>query len=476
MMMYKTTNKQFLFMIIKKGLLSFLLLCMFSCNNDDDNGTSTTPPPGTEDSVSDIWFSEEKGYIFEFTEDNDIFYNVNSAGCVIQDDDFVIEDFFGFTLNQVSENELVASSDLSDIDVIFTRLSEQNPFCLSDQIAATEDPQINFDHFWNIFNDYYAFFEARNIDWAQYESLRDQVTTENLYDTIEELALLLEDGHVSIYDDELGIEIESGDVRLLERLNANLSGDLIIEDVQDYYDLGNEKLITIVTEYLGGNFGIDDRDNIIWGLIDNDTGYINVLTMQGYGTNFSDELSTLNDILDTIMDDLAASGVSKLILDLRFNEGGIDTVALDIASRFMDQERLSYFKKARLGDSYTENNAFSIGPKGNFQFTEDIVLLTSPVTVSAGELFTLCLKDQPYVTIVGENTAGAFSTILDHVLPNGAEVGLSNEIYSDAQGTVFEIVGIGPNDPENQVPFFATSDFEEGIDNGIDRALEVLEN
>lgn len=469
--MFNIKNKQLLFTMIKNGYLCFLIFFIFSCKNDDD----TTLPP-IEDSVSELWFSAEKGYIFEFTDDNSIFYNVNAAGCAIQDDDFVIEDFFGFTLNQVSENELIASSDLSDIDVVFTRLLEQNPFCLPDQIAMTDDSQVNFDHFWNIFNDYYAFFDARNIDWAQYESLRDQVTANNFYEIIEELALLLEDGHVSIYDDELGIEIESGDVRLLERLNANLNGDLIIQDIQDYYDLGNEKLITIITEYLGGNFEIDDRDNIIWGLIDDDTGYINVLTMQGYGTDFNDELSTLNSLLDTIMDDLAASGVSKLVLDLRFNEGGIDTVALNIASRFMDQERLSYFKKARLGDSFTENTPFSIGPKGNFQFTEDIVLLTSPITVSAGELFTLCLKDQPYVTIVGENTAGAFSTILNHVLPNGAEVGLSNEIYSDAQGSVFEIVGIGPNDPENQVPFFLTSDFEEGIDSGIERALEVLEN
>ena len=472
-MMFQTINKQLLLVTIKKGLLCFLLFFIFSCKNDDD----TAPPmPPTGDSVSEIWFSEEKGYIFEFTESNDIFYNVNAAGCVVQDDDFVIEDFFGFELNQINENELVASSDLSDIDVVFTRLEEQNPFCLSDQIAMTDDPKVNFDHFWNIFNDYYAFFEARNINWAQYESLRDQVTSENLYDIIEELALVLEDAHVSIYDDELGIEIESGDVRLLERLNANLSGDLIIQDVQDYYDLGNEKLITIVTEYLGGEFGIDDRDNIIWGLIDDETGYINVITMEGYGTDFNNELSTLNDILDTIMEDLTGAGISKLVLDLRFNEGGIDTVALDIASRFMDQERLSYFKKARLGDSYTENTAFSIGPKGNFQFTEDIVLLTSPITVSAGELFTLCLKDQPYVTIVGENTAGAFSTILNHVLPNGAEIGLSNEIYTDAQGVTFEIVGIGPDAPENQISFFSTADFEEGIDSGIDRALEVLEN
>ena len=50
----------------------------------------------------------------------------------------------------------------------------------------------------------------------------------------------------------------------------------------------------------------------------------------------------------------------------------------------------------------------------------------------------LCLKDLPY------DTNGAFSTILTHVLPNGATIGLSNEIYSDARGAIFEVIGIGP--------------------------------
>ncbi len=319
----------------KRYFFGVVLIGLIGCQPDDDT------PIVVEETINGFWLAADKGYIVEFTDGQDVMYNINTSGCSILDQDFKAEELAGLTLDMINANELIGSSELIASDIKFTRLENQNEFCLPDQISKTKDPKVNFDHFWNIFNDYYAFFEARNIDWAQYESLRNQVTADNLYDTIEELALLLEDGHVSIYDDELGIEIESGDVRLLERLNANLSGDLVIQDIQDYYDLGNEKLITIVTEYLGGNFEIDDRDNIIWGLIDDNTGYINVLTMEGYGTGFSDELSTLNTILDTIMDDLAASGVSKLVLDLRFNEGGIDTVALDIASRIMDQERLS---------------------------------------------------------------------------------------------------------------------------------------
>ncbi|WP_219008065.1 S41 family peptidase [Aquimarina litoralis] len=461
-------NKQEIYPTIIKNLNVLLLLFfIISCQSDDD---ITLP---IEDPLNGFWLSAEKGYIMEFTDGKDILYNINTAGCAIQEDDFMLEDF---ELLQVSENEIIATSALSDSEVKLTRLTNQNPLCLPDQIAVTEDPKVNFDHFWNIFNDYYAFFEARNVDWSKYESLRDQVTTENFYDILEELVLLLEDGHVSIIDEDNNIQIESGTPRILERLNSNLSGDLLIENVEDYVDLGNEKLITIVSDYLNGSFEIDERDNILWGLINEDIGYINIIGMEGYGTDFNNELSSLNEILDTIMDDLESSGVSKLIIDIRFNSGGIDTVALDIVSRFMDQERVSYFKKARLGNSFTENKSFSVAPKGNFQFTEDIILLTSPASISAAELFALCMKDLPYVTIVGEHTAGAFSTILTHTLPNGAEVGVSNEIYSDAQGEVFEIVGIGPENPENQIPFFSTLDFQEGKDSGIDRAVELLQN
>ncbi len=454
----------------KKCFLILILLIFTACQSDDNT------PPAAADPINGFWSIADKGWIFEFTDDKDVFYNVNAAGCSIQNDDFVLQDFFGFNFDVIGKNELIASSELSDSEIKFVRLPDQNPNCLPDQISTTEDPKVNFDHFWNIFNDYYAFFETRNIDWSQYENLKDQVTADNFYDIIEELAYLLDDGHVSISDEENGIEIESGDPTLLEKLNANLSGDFIIENVDDYFDLVDQKATTIATEYLGGDFEIDERENIIWGLINDDIGYILIATMEGYGTNFSDELSTLNAVLDSMMNDLSASGISKLIIDIRFNDGGYDTVALNMVSRFMDQERVSYFKKARLGNSFTENKSFSVAPKGNFQFTGDIILLTSPYTVSAAELFTLCMKDLPYVTIVGENTNGAFSTILTHVLPNGAEIGLSNEIYSDAQGVVYEVVGIGPENQENRVPFLSSLDFQEEKDSGIERALELLNN
>ncbi len=452
-----------------KKILPLFVLFLTACQSDDN-----TPPP-IEDSINGFWLLADKGWVFEFTDEKDVFYNVNTVGCSIQDDDFNFEDFYGFKIDLVNENELVATSELSDSEVTFTRLSDQNPYCLPGQISTTEDPKVNFDHFWNIFNDYYAFFETRNVDWSQYENLREQVTTDNFYEVLEELLPLFEDGHVSIIDKENDIQIRSGEQKRLEKLNANLSGDLIMEDVDDYHTLEDLKATTIITKYLGGNYEIDENRNILWGLINNNIGYINIINMEGYGTNFSDELTTLNEILDAMMNALKASGVSKLIIDIRFNSGGYDMVALNIVSRFMDQERILYFKKSRLGNDFTENKSFSVGPGGDFQFTEDIILLTSPYTISAAELFALCVKDLPYVTLVGENTSGAFSTILEHVLPNGAVLSLSNEVYSDAQGAVYEAVGIGPENQENRVPFLSSLDFQEEKDSGIERALELLQ-
>ncbi len=291
--------------MIKKWYLPLIVFLLFACQSDDDG------PIPFDNSLQGFWEIPDKGWVFEFTDGNDIFYNVNAAGCSIQDADFNPEDFFGFTIEQVSDNELIGTSDLSDSDVLFTRLLNQNPSCLPDQVSETEDPQINFDHFWNIFNDYYAFFEARNIDWSQYESLRDQVTADNFYEIVEDLALLMEDGHVSIYDEENDTEIQSGDVKLWETLNANLSGELIIENQDDFIALANEKLITILTDYLGGDFEVDNSGNMIWGLLNDDIGYVNILFMQEYGTNFNNEISNLNAALDRMMNDLNESGISK---------------------------------------------------------------------------------------------------------------------------------------------------------------------
>ncbi len=456
-------------MFTKRYFLFIISVFLISCQSDDDQSP-------IEQAIHGFWFAEDKGYIIELSDDKNVLYNISAAGCTILNDDFKPEELAGLRLEEVSANELLGTSDLFEVEINFVRLPNQHDHCLPDQIANTKDPKINYDYFWNIFNDYYAFFEKRNVNWGDFKNLGDQVTEDNFYDVIEELVLKLKDGHVSLNDEDNNIEIESGFPSLIERLNTNLQGDLIIKDIDDYWGTLETKNNIIAEKYMVGELFQNDGGNMFWGLVTDDIGYVVINDMEDFGSSFENEISALNETLDDVMNTIKEWGVSKLIIDIRFNGGGHGKVSMDIASRFVNRELPVYSYKARLGDSYTTPQTISIGPKGDFQFTDDIVLLTSPVTASAAESFVLCLKDLSYVTIVGENTRGIFSTELTHSLPNGATVVLSNEVYSDVEGTVFEAIGIGPDNEENRIPVFSYEDFSEEKDSGIERAIELLRN
>jgi len=64
--------------------------------------------------------------------------------------------------------------------------------------------------------------------------------------------------------------------------------------------------------------------------------------------------------------------------------------------------------------------------------------------VSGGEITTLMLRQLPNVILVGGTTRGAFSTPLAKPLPNGWYLELSNEVFEDSEGHVFEGRGIPP--------------------------------
>ena len=55
------------------------------------------------------------------------------------------------------------------------------------------------------------------------------------------------------------------------------------------------------------------------------------------------------------------------------------------------------------------------------------------------------MRALPNVTTVGEATLGILSDNLLKCLPNGWEVSLSNEIYTAADGNVYEVVGVPPD-------------------------------
>ena len=96
------------------------------------------------------------------------------------------------------------------------------------------------------------------------------------------------------------------------------------------------------------------------------------------------------------------------------------------------------------GAQNLEPQPFHVEPSRRASYLGPVYLLTSDVTVSAGETFTLSMRALPNVVHVGGATRGALSDQIEKPLPNGWSLALSAEIYRDPEGQWYEVRGIPP--------------------------------
>ncbi len=151
--------------------------------------------------------------------------------------------------------------------------------------------------------------------------------------------------------------------------------------------------------------------------------------------------ATLNQALDRALKMFEST--KAVIVDVSMNDGGYDTIARSIASRFAADSSIGYYKYA--GDSLGASpQPIYILPSARRRYTGPVYLMTSHATLSAGEVFVLAMRSLPNVTQIGERTNGSFSDVLSKALPNGWLLDLSNEIYLDSTGVIWEGVGVSP--------------------------------
>lgn len=155
-----------------------------------------------------------------------------------------------------------------------------------------------------------------------------------------------------------------------------------------------------------------------------------------------------------------------MIVDIRQNQGGQDSVSLSLAGRFNQEPWLAFHKQARNKSSVANQRDTHVTPTGEYQYTKPVYLLTSGSTYSAAEVFTLAMRGLSHVTLVGEPTGGIFSDAIGKELPNGWRFTVSTEIYSDTQGNIFESVGV-------PVDYFVDNFTPEAIYAGHDTAIET---
>lgn len=179
---------------------------------------------------------------------------------------------------------------------------------------------------------------------------------------------------------------------------------------------------------------------VFWGRKDG-VGYLSAVTMGGFDAQAGDDdTAALDAALDEAM--VAFKGASAVIVDVSNNRGGYDLVSRRIAGRFADRPRI-VGSKTPAGVA-APRQELSIAPSTGPRYLGPVWLLTSPVTVSAGETFVLMMRSLPQVRQVGETTRGALSDQLQKPLPNGWSFALPAERYFDAAGAELEGRGLVP--------------------------------
>ena len=323
------------------------------------------------------------------------------------------------------------------------------------------NPEDVFDELWETFHARYPFFKLRGVDWQQqHAKYRPMVTSETsndqLFDILCQMLDPLDDGHVELKA-KLG---KKGKRTFTAEKKPRFYREFTDPQIKALFAT-TEK--TLIAHGFGGL-----QETTAWMLRycrSHAVGYMRILELEGI------KKGKLTTALDTIALDF--KDLQGFIIDIRDNPGGDDSTAIAIINRFCDRERVSFYRRTKLGpgeDAFGPLKTFHIRPEGEVQFTGPIVLLTCDAVFSGGEAFALAVKQLPYVTIVGDHTNGIFSYQLEKKLANGWEYCLSYQEYLSPDMICYEAKGV----PADIVLLNTTADIENGADPLITRALELL--
>jgi carboxyl-terminal processing protease len=101
------------------------------------------------------------------------------------------------------------------------------------------------------------------------------------------------------------------------------------------------------------------------------------------------------------LDELVAQQMKGLVIDLRFNPGGLLVSAIEVSDMFVE-EGLIVTTRGRDGVEQQRADAHREGTYGGFP----VVILVNRYSASASEIVAACLQDHGKAVIVGERTFG----------------------------------------------------------------------
>jgi carboxyl-terminal processing protease len=223
----------------------------------------------------------------------------------------------------------------------------------------------------------------------------------------------------------------SGDV--IARIEGKPTMDMSVQDAVGLLkgDKGTRVTVTIERPGLDEAFDVTlERDDIpidsirVAFMVDSNVGLIRI-------SNFT---STTADELDHYVAQLKKEGMTRLLLDLRGNPGGLLDQAVQVAERFIPADKLVVYTRGRIHGS--DQDYFA--KRGVERIDIPLVLLVDESSASASEIVSGAIQDHDRGLVVGEPTFG--KGLVQRVIPlrNGGALALTTAKYYTPSGRLIQ--------------------------------------
>ncbi|MGA9853472.1 MAG: S41 family peptidase [Gammaproteobacteria bacterium] len=301
-----------------------------------------------------------------------------------------------------------------------------------------------FEAYWYKFDRLYPYFDYKHADWQaaydHYRPLADKVTNET------QLVALLMQMTTPLRDIHIWFKSPAG--KYLTTYNPARSAD------PNWSAAILTKRVPDLAYYGGADWGFGHIEGFAYIFI----------------ADWDKRALSLDEFDAALMQFHSSPG---LILDVRMNAGGEESLAYKIAGYFAATPHLSEFfryRNGRLPGDLGHPRPKYVSPSLGFQYSGPVMLLVGPDSFSATENFIAAMQTLPNVTTIGEITGGASGCPETFPLADGWSYSVPICFDMTADHQVIEWNGIQPDVPVN----VTSADFKRGDDPVLDEALKLL--
>ncbi|MCI8804383.1 MAG: S41 family peptidase [Clostridiales bacterium] len=215
----------------------------------------------------------------------------------------------------------------------------------------------------------------------------------------------------------------------------------------------NEEFSLKVDEFLAPTVFVSKIDELLQGLDKNKSDKVRYIQISSFADKTGQEFKKA-------VEKMKKQNVEGIILDLRFNGGGVTQSAYEICEILVKEGPFLNIKR--------KDGKYNVNSEDNNVPFNNIAILTNEATASASELVAAVLKDNG-AAVVGSKTYGKGVTQAIIELEELGALKMTTEEFFPMSGRKINGVGIVPNYEVEQIKMIASdsADFQKDVETAL---------